>query len=253
MASIPDRFIRDKEVDYESEILSCYGVGIETHGLYLPPLTIGVMSMLELLDNKVLKGEESTVFDYAVIFYLIKKKQKALPLVAKYIRGYKKPLELRVRLFMIVNKISLLSMPRLKELLETAFTGFDMLPRGGGSSGYLYGSDTIANMLFTCCDKLNKSDSEVMWEVPLTLIGHITAVNAINNGLKGVARRKDDEHLKKLFTKCKEWDAQNKLHPWQWLEPDIYHLEPYQTSREIKRDYDNRLKEVKDGKVKRKN
>jgi hypothetical protein len=251
MATIPDRFIREKEIDFESEILSCYGVGIETHGIYLPPLTLGVMSMLELLDNKVLKGEESTIFDYAVIFYLIKKKQKALPLVAKYVRGFKRPLELRVRLFMIFNKISILSMPRIKELIDTAFTGFDMLPRGGSASSFVYGADTIAGITFTCCDKLNKSSDEVVWNTPLTLIGHITAVNAQSNGIKGVARRKDDDHLKYLFTKCKEWDEQKKLYPWQWLEPDVYHLEPYQTSREIKIDYDKRLKEYKNGKVKR--
>ncbi len=251
MATIPDRFIRDKEIDFEREILSCYGVGIETHGVYLPPLTLGVMSMLELLDNKILKGEEATIFDFAVIFYLAKKKRKALSLVAKYAQGETSPLERRVKWFMITNRPSILSMPRLRELIETAFTGFDMLPRGGCSSSFIYGAEAIAGMAFTCCDKLNKDYDEVMWDVPLTLIGHVTAISAINNGIKGIARRKDDEHLKFLFAKCKEWDAENKLYPWQWLEPNIYHLEPYQTSREIKRDYDKRLKELKNGKVKR--
>ena len=144
-------------------------------------------------------------------------------------------------------------MPRLKELIETAFTGFDMLPRGGGASGFIYGADSIAGMAFTCCEKLHKTYDDVAWNVPLTLIGHISAVNAISNGVNGVARRKDDDHLKALFIKCKEWDKQNKLYPWQWLEPNIYHLESYQDSKEIKRDYDNRLKEFKNGKVKRKN
>jgi len=253
MASIPDRFIRDKEIDFENEILSSFGVGIHTQGIYLPPLTLGIMSMLELLDNKVLKGEDATIFDYAVIFYLIKKKDKALKHVANYVRGYKRPLELRVRLFMALNKVSILSMPRIREHIETAFTGFDMLPRGGPSNGYIYGADSLAGVAFTCCDKLNKTYFDILWHTPLTLIGHITANNAIANGVKGVARRKCDEHLKFLFSKCKEWDEQNKLYPWQWLEPDIYGLEPYQTSREIKRDYELRLKEVKNGKVKRKN
>ena len=253
MPSIPDRFIREKVIDYESEILSCYGVGIETHGIYLPPLTLGITSMLELLDNKLLKSEDATVFDYGIIFYLIKKKQKALKYVAKYVRGHKTPLEWRVRLFMLLNKISLLSMPRIKEMIETAFTGFDMLPRGGSGGLFIYGADTIAGLAFTCCEKLNKTHEDIMWNTPLTLIGHMSAVNAASNGAKGIGRRKCELHLKALFAKCKEWDEQNKLYPWQWLEPDIYHLESYQTSKEIKRDYDKRLKELKNGKVKRKN
>lgn len=253
MASIPDRFIRNKVIDFESEILSCYGVGIETHGIYLPPLTLGIMSMLELLDNKLIKGEEATVFDYGIIFYSIKKKQKALKHVAKYVRGHRAPLELRVRLFMALNRINILSMPRIKEMLETAFTGFDMLPRGGSAGLFVYGADTVAGLAFTCCDKLKKSYEEIMWNTPLTLIGHVSALNAASNGAKGIGRRKCEDHIKALFKKCKEWDKQDKLYPWQWLEPDIYHLESYQTSRDIKRDYDKRLKEFKNGKVKRKN
>jgi len=246
MASIPDRFIRDKRVDFEGEILSCYGVGIETHGINLPPLTLGVMSMLELLDNKLFKGEEATWFDYGVVFYLLQNKEKALKKVASYVKGYKRPLERAVRFFIFRKRISILSMPRIKELIDSAFTGFDMLPRSGGGSGlFLYGAETIAGTIFTVCEKLNKSYEDVLWNTPLTLIGHIGAVNAIQSGVNGVGRRKDEEHLKFLFKCCKEWDKQEKLYPWQWLEPNIYKLEAYQNSRNIKIDYDKRLKEVK--------
>jgi hypothetical protein len=251
MATIPDRFIREKSIDFEGEILSCYGQGINTHGIYLPPITLGVVSMLELLDNKLLKGEGATWFDFGVIFYLLKKKEKAVKLVAEYARGYKRPLERAVKRFIFFNSISLLSMPRIAEHLETAFTGFDMLPRGGGSSLFIYGAETISNTAYICCEKLNKSYEEIVWHTPLTIIGHIMATNAIYNGIKGVGRRKDEDHLKYLFKRCKEWDEQEKLYPWQWLEPDIYHLEEYQDSRQIKADYNRRLKEVTNGKVKR--
>ena len=137
-------------------------------------------------------------------------------------------------------------MPRIKDLIDNAFSGFDMMPRSGGSTGlFIYGAETIASNAFVCCDKLNKSFDEVMWETPLTLVGHINAINAMSLGVNGVGRRKDEDHLKYLFKRCKEWDKQDKMYPWQWLEPDTYPLASYQNSRKIKRDYDKRLKEVK--------
>lgn len=252
MATVPDRFIREKKINFEDEILSCYGVGMTTQGRYLPPLTLGVMSMLELLDNNLFKGEDATAFDYGVIFYLLSKRSKAVNLVAQYSRGYKKPLERAVKWYIFRNKISLLSLPRIQDHIETAFTGFDMLPRGGsGGSLFVYGSETIANTAFICCEKLNKSYEDVLWNTPLTLIGHVMATHAQYQGVKGVGRRKDEDHLKFIFARCKEFDEQEKLYPWQWLEPEFYALEPHQTSKKLKRDYDKRLKEVKNGKVKR--
>lgn len=245
MANIPERFIREKKINFEDEILSCYGMGIKTHGFDFPPLTLGVMSMLELLDNKLFKGEDATVFDFFVIFYIAKKKKKSVKLVAQYVRGYKKPLERAVKLFAVINRLSILSMPRIKELIESAFYGFDMLPKGGGSSAFIYGAETISNLSYVCCEKLNKTYEEILWDTPLTLIGHIVASNAIINGAKGVGRRKDEDHIKKIFAKCKEWDEQEKLYPWQWLEPNIYRLEPYQNSVRIKKAHAKRLKEVK--------
>ena len=81
----------------------------------------------------------------------------------------------------------------------------------------------------------------------MSLIGHIVAVSAVSNGAKGVGRRKDVNHLKSLFKKCKQWDEEKKMYPWQWMEPIAYSLESYQDSKEIKLAYKNRLKEVKNG------
>ncbi len=248
MATVPDRFIREKEIDLEGEVLSSLGCGLVTNGKRLRPFSLGVMSLLEVLDNKCLKGDDSaTWFDYGCIFYINSKRQKAIEDVANYSRGLTDPLEKKVKRFIFWNRISLLSMSAVDKTIEQAFTGFDMLPKTGGSGAFLFGADSIANIAYTCCDKLNATKDEIIWETPLTLIGHTVAVEAIANGVKGLARRKDIDHLKSIFKKCKEWNNQDKLYPWQWLEPQFYPLEPYQTSKEIKRDYEKRLKEVRNG------
>jgi len=248
MATVPDRFIREKKVDYSGEVLSALGCGLMTNEKRLKPLSLGVMSLLEVLDNKCLKGDSnSTWFDFGCIFYINDKRQAAIEDVADYSRGLTTPLEDKVADYIKKEKISILSMPTIEKAIEQAFTGFDMLPKTGDSGVFLFGADSVANIAYTCCSKLNASKEEVIWETPLTLIGHTVAVDATANGVKGIGRRKDVDHLKSIFKKCKEWDEQNKLYPWQWLEPQYYSLEPYQTSREIKRDYDKRLKDIRNG------
>ncbi|MCP4103868.1 MAG: hypothetical protein GY750_20985 [Lentisphaerae bacterium] len=244
MATVPDRFIREKEIDYSGEILSALGCGLVTNEKRLRPFSIGVMSLLEILDNKCLKGEEASWFDYGSIFYINDMREKAVEDVADYSRGLTTPLEDKVASYIKKEKISILSMSAIEKTIEQAFTGFDMLPKTGSSSAFLFGADAIANITYVCCGKLNTTSEDILWNTPLTLIGHIVACDAVSNGVKGIGRRKDVDHLKAIFKKCKEWDEQNKLYPWQWLEPQFYPLEGYQTSREIKRDYDKRLKEV---------
>jgi hypothetical protein len=252
MASVPDRFIREKEIDYNGEILSSLGCGLVAGEKRLKPFTIGVLSLLEVLDNRLLKGDkDADWFDYGVIYYVNDKRKGCIEEVADYSRGLTTPLRESVEKHIKREKLSLLWMDKVSETLEHAFYGFEMLPKSGGTGKYLFGSDTIANVCFVACEKLGVTYEEAIWEVPLTLIGHTVAVNAQYNGLKGVGRRKDEDQLKYIFKKCKEWDKENKLYPWQWLEPQFYPLEPYQDSKEIKRDYKERLNEVTNAKVKR--
>lgn len=245
MADIPDRFIREKTINHENEILSCLGKGLTSFNKEIKPFSIGVLSLLEILDNKLLKGDkQANWFDFGVIFYINDKRQNAVSDVAEYSRGYKEGLERKVEQYIKSEKLSLLQMNAIEEVVNLSFSGFDMLPKDSGNSKYLFGSETIANIAYICCSKLNKTYDEVVWDTPLTLIGHIVAVNAQANGLKGVGRRKDEEHIKAIFKKCKEWDEKNMIYPWQYLEPQFYPLLSYQNSKEQKRTHARRLKEV---------
>ncbi len=195
MATVPDRFIRDKEVDYSGEILSALGCGLMTKEKRLKPISLGVMSLLEILDNKCMKGDkDATWFDFGCIFYINDMRQKAVEDVADYSRGLKTPLEDKVGQYIKKEKISILSMPIVEKAIEQAFTGFDMLPKTGGESAFLFGADSIANIAYTCCSKLNATTEDVIWDTPLTLIGHVIAVEAISYGVKGIGRRKGVDH-----------------------------------------------------------
>jgi hypothetical protein len=249
MASIPDRFIREKDIDYGGELLATLGCGLVANNKRLKPFSLGVMSLLELMDNKCLKGtSDATCFDFGAIFYINDMRQEAIEDVADYSRGLTDPLERKVASYIKKNKLSIIQLKQIEKTIESAFTGFDMLPKDGGGGGlWLFGADTLAGLAFSCCSKLGVDYNTVWWDTPLALIGHIVAVSAVSNGAKGVGRRKDINHLKSLFKKCKQWDEEKKMYPWQWMEPIAYSLESYQDSKEIKLAYKNRLKEVKNG------
>lgn len=253
MGSIPDRFIREAKIDFDGEIFASMGVSLHTHGNELSPLTIGELSLLETMDNRLLKNDPAAnMFDFAIIFYLNKYKEKAVADVAEYVRGYKAGLERKVKRFMMWkrltgSKLSLYSMSKIEEWLQLAFTGFDMIPKSGGNKGggsYLFGADTLAGLAWVSCQRLNTSFDRIWWKTPLTLLGHISAINAAENGVKGVGRSKDLEHMKAIFKKCRKWDSENRMYPWQWMQPEMYQLGPTQQSKELKLSHAKRLKEV---------
>lgn len=250
MAKVPERFIREKAIDLEGEAIASLGCGVLAGKNRIKPLSIGVLSLLELLDNKLIKGEEATWFDYGVIYYLNDLRQEAVEDVADYTRGFREGLERKVERYIKKKKIRIQYMSKIKDTIDQAFTGFDMLPQtGSGGGAFLFGADALAGMAVSACKNLGQTYKEIFWDVPLSLIGHVVAINAVQNGAKGIGRRKDTQHLLSIFKKCKQWDSEKKMYPWQWLEPNVYKLEFYQDSKEIKQDFEKRLKEFLNAKV----
>ena len=88
---------------------------------------------------------------------------------------------------------------------------------------YLFGAETIAAVSMVS-GVLNIPYTEVIWNVPLCLVGHIAACEAKRNGVKSVTRPKDDADVRLQLKLANERESKGELHPWQTFEPENYPL-----------------------------
>jgi len=105
---------------------------------------------------------------------------------------------------------------------DAAFAGFRMIPpRGSGGSLYLFGPESIAGIMLLA-EPLHMTPAQVLWQTPLCLLGHIAARQAEANGVRGVARPKDQADVRRQLAAAAERERLGVAHPWQIDRPDIY-------------------------------
>ena len=225
---IPVHIIRKEHVDLESEVLSSLGASVMVgKHLQSKPLTFGVMAMLEVMDNAFLKllfTKDETIEpkseDLHAIFYLNHERKNALEDVRAWFRGDKQPLEKKINDFAKEYKIVDGYTKYIIDMVMRAHLGFRMIPnQGGESSAMIYGTESQAYISYVCSEKLNISNDDVIWNTPLTLIGHIIAIKAAENGVKNVERPHDVEQLNEFKEICRQCDEDKELYPWQREEP----------------------------------
>jgi hypothetical protein len=220
---IPAHLIKKEKVDLENEALSALGASVAVGStLISQPLCLGVMSMLEIMDNALIKmlftGDvelDPQSHDLHTVFYLNHHRKDALEDVREWFRG--KPysennssLDKKISAFAKQFKLKDTDLTYVQEMLHRSSLGFKMIPGKGGSE-MIYGAETIAGMSYQCSQKLNISADAVIWETPLTLIGHIVALSAIENGTKNVERPHDLEHLNWFKETCAQCDADESM------------------------------------------
>lgn len=223
---IPAHLIKKEKVDLENEALSALGASVAVGKTLLSaPLCLGVMTMLETIDNPVIRmmftGEfdiEPQSHDLHMVFYLNHHRQDALEDARQYYRGNEKPLDKKVQEFAKKHKISDQHISYLEQMLSRSVLGFKMIPGSGGSQ-MIYGAESIATMSYICSTKLGVSHNDIVWNTPLTLIGHIVALSQVENGVKNVERPHDLEHLNWFKTTCIECDENEDIYPWQKDDP----------------------------------
>jgi hypothetical protein len=225
---IPVHLVRKEKIDLESETLSTLGASVSVgFKLLAKPLSFGVMSLLEIMDNKLLKmlftGDESIepeTEDLWTVYYVNHHRSDCLEDVRRWFRGDKDPLEKKIAKFGKKRKILDHHFNYVIEMLERAHLGFKMIPQGkGGGGDMLYGAEAQANICYCCCNHLGIDHKKAVWETPLSLIGHTVALKASENGVKGVERPDDVKHLEEFKRICMECDERHELYPWQKERP----------------------------------
>ena len=258
MAEVPARFIKNKVIDYEQEIFSCLNLPFRIAGyragffhrlfrdcrpnpLEINPPSVGVFSLLECIDSMFIKDfVKSDAFDFCRALYISYYGRDAAMEVKQWINedGKKKfkPLDKSTWLFwdrkvalfadkINAGKLGIDDIVAFRKFLTVdTFAGYEMIPDSGGSfMPYLFGAETIAGIAMMS-EKLNCTYDQVIWDVPLCLIGQMTAVEAKRNGIKGISRPKDDADVKLQLKLAREREEKGQLHPWQIEFPEIYPL-----------------------------
>jgi hypothetical protein len=241
VASVPDICIKDKPVDYDREILSILGHGYKVGDYHFRPPSLGVWSLWEILDSPVIKDiENATLGDYWLFLYVNHARKDCVDHIAEWLDAGKPninediPFIQRCRLhrevFKFANKLPSVTVDFLAGVhkqLSICFQGFEMLPDSGPSLHnvyYIYAGEAYGSLFAT-----NSGNADTLiWEYPISLIGHIYAAKYSQASGKGISRPKDKEDMQKVFTEADEREAKGELHDWQIKAPLAFPLSPVQ-------------------------
>ena len=236
MASVPRHYIKFKDIDFEGEIFSCLNLPRTIAGFTFTPPSLGVFALLEVIDSKIVSDfKGATLMDlFRAAHICIHRKQCASAvrdwhtgkgserfngIMAEWHQWDRDVLEY----FKNAN-FKLSDMVDFHDyLMGTTFDGYEMIPDSGASEykPFLFGAESISAVLRNM-QGLGFSYDEIMWDVPLCMVGFISASNCIEKGAKGVARPKDKEDIKLQLKLANERELKGELHLWQIREPQFY-------------------------------
>lgn len=232
MATIPARCIKFKEYDFVSEIFETMSIPEHIAGLDFYPPSIGMFSLFEMIDSKfIMNFSEMTGLDFARSAYIAYFGESSAEKVRDWRRGGGgdddkiRPFDIEACEF--VNRHNIAEFENIlklrKLLISNAFNGYEMIPDRGDKKyePHMFGAPTIASCI-SIMSGLGLTPTQIIWEVPLVLIGHMAAVKMTQNGEKNVGRPKDTGDIKQQLKEGREREERGELHPWQIEDPVGY-------------------------------
>jgi hypothetical protein len=227
--SVPARYIKRKAVDYPAEMLALLNCRTRINArLSLPPVTLGHMTLLELLDARFVRdpgGAER--WDLWLVCYVIHAGPAALEPVRDYLAaGGPRPVvsgidllpfELAVAEFGERHDITLFDAGRINAVLGTVAHGYETIPGAGGGNEWLFAGEMHGSAAMIA-GGLAKSHHDLLWHVPLVAIGFVTAAHAAAAGAK-VARPHDPADIKAKIAEARARELAGEWHPWQLEDP----------------------------------
>ena len=101
----------------------------------------------------------------------------------------------------------------------------------------------------TACDLLNVTYEKALWEIPIALIGHVSAVNFARHDIKdrGIARPLDTADLEVKMKEAEIRAIQGELQPWQIMRPLDYPptIDQINANPEVQKRYDELINKDK--------
>jgi len=233
----------NEAVNYTAELLACLDTSLQNKAPACLPLTLGTLSLLELIDSQCWHNPTvAPVISWGRALVIINERYNALQGVLEYLEEGKKDtadIDLKIKLdiqaanFIKVNYSAFEKhFDQLKNnfhtQIETAISGFKMIPSGTGSSlpesGFLFGSTFIVPHATRACALLNINYHQAVWETPLTVISHAEAIDFLRNDSKGrgITRPKDNISGDAVMAECEARAEKGLLQPWQITYPERY-------------------------------
>jgi hypothetical protein len=237
MQGVPSSYIRDAKVDWSLEFLSSAGGQLTMGSAVLPAASFGVWAMLELIDCDFLHPTKEPTGDGAMVAaYLAAMGRDALPIVQAEIDATdNNPLTDAAFAWGAENNIQADDFMALRDWLNIALCGFGMIPAGSDSSEQVFGIDSFGAIISAVGGDLGASYDAIMWDIPLSMIGHAIAQKSKQSGAKGIARPKDMQHVKDQLAETKRRHDAGLLHEWQEKEPMRYDLDGHENADEAYR------------------
>lgn len=249
MASVPANYVKQAAVDWKLEFLASAGGSLRMGSAVLPASSFGVWALLELIDCDFLHPQKDPTAGGAIVAgFLAATGRDALPLVQASIdAGFegialdldapdeKDLLGIAAMSWAFDNNIEADDFIALRDWLNIGFAGFGMIPSGDGGSEQLFGMDSFGAIVSAIGGDLGKTYDEMLWTVPLCIIGHTVAQKSKQNGAKGIARPKDNAHMREQLDEAKRRQEAGTLYEWQEREPLRYDLDGHETEDEAYR------------------
>lgn len=239
-AEVPMHYVKDAYVNYDWEKMQCLGLSLHFDEVDIKPPSLGVWTVLELIDARafVMDYPSATPMDVARALYINEFRQKAAREASLWLlednsakERYDTEWDKSVKAW--AGKMMLFSSPeslaQIYEWFVTAWNGLTMFPQGAvNRESDWFGAVKIGQIVAAVGSSINLTPAQLLWDTPVCLVSHTMAQSAIMNGTKFIARPKDPEDVKHKLRETKEKIFAGELLQWQVDDPLNRQLTPHQ-------------------------
>jgi len=223
--ALPAWYIKDKAINYPLEILAATGTALELeHGgetVSIRPATLGFFMLLEWTGSLFFKSpRDAGIEDIAAAIVCANGGKSLFPPDKHRIASMSRKLADKSGGVIIFHSNTI-----FEWLLSTPYTGYEMLRNKGKErrpEPFLFSGTSIAAIVNAGAKYAGITQEQSIWEMPLTLAGHLIATN--DCGTLDPARPKDEEDVKRKTEEAIQREIAGELHPWQEKYPELYPL-----------------------------
>lgn len=232
-----------KDIDYDTELMAAWGIPFQAGGRLIPPPSIGVFGLLEIIDSRWFKARrECSILDLYKVAYVCFHREECAPEIWKWARekGREnvvdienfdtfKPWDIKVWKWATEQDSygdfrldhDRLTNGDFDNFLLMYKSGYDRLNQSdsGEEKIYVFGADTQISIAKMLCETLNVNLFDALWRVSLCAAGMAAMAQSKSNGGKINGRPVDAEILGKMKAQCRERDEKGELHFWQITNP----------------------------------
>jgi len=230
---IPASIVPRAYVNYDAEVRACLGLPLVlSDGFEIPPFTAGRLMAWEVISTPFfLHSDTCDPLDAAAAIVLATCDPAQIPDLLTEdpaASGIYPRLKKAAADWLLAHGAALASdYQRICEwLLVIPATGFLMRNQDHPSAPreWWFEGSFAGGVLAPACRMLGVSYNEILWYVPMCVVGHAVAQHDASVGVKSIERPPDRAALDRMMQEAEERERRGELHPWQHLDPINYPL-----------------------------